>query len=143
MGGSDIQISLHPVGHTEGGGGKWSYQSKSWANTGSSMIPFSPKCRGFWVLLPLHSTYFKSIPPSFPAKLRGFFWTPEQAPCSDFDAKAVDLASLAKPWEYKAGLVGLGGREAIFLTATIETECFKGLLAPPICLQCWSRGRQE
>lgn len=54
--------------------------------------------------------------PSFPAKAQVFFWIPEQAPRSDF--RAIDLAPLAKPWEYEAGLVGLGRREALFLRET-------------------------
>lgn len=54
--------------------------------------------------------------PSFRGKAQGFFCILEQAPGSD--SRAVDLAPLAKPWEYEAGLVGLEGRKALFLRET-------------------------
>lgn len=64
VGGSDIQISLHPVGlEEEEERSPTRVKAKPWAYNELLNDSFSPECRGFWVLLPPHSTYFKSIPP--------------------------------------------------------------------------------
>lgn len=105
-----------------------------WANTELLSDSLFSRGKGFWVLLPLHSTYFQSIPPSFPAKASGFFWTPEQTPGSD--SRAVDLVSLANLGNIRQGWWDLGEGRPYSLEKHPQSRwnAFRAFLVPPFCL---------